>query len=54
VGDVLVDDPEAVVVDGEDEGVAQLAERLERAQAVEVGLLAVDLDLGCAVSSLCG
>ena len=36
VRDVLVDDPEAFIVDGEDEGVAQLAERLERGERVEV------------------
>jgi hypothetical protein len=29
VGHVLIDDPEAFVVGGEDEGFAQLAERLE-------------------------
>ena len=39
VGDVLVDDPEAFFVDGEDEGVAELAEGLEGGEGVEgVGL----------------
>ena len=38
VGDVLVDDPEAFVVDGEDEGVAQLAEGLEGGERAEGGL----------------
>ena len=39
VGDVLVDDPEALFVGGEDEGVAELAERLEGGESVEgVGL----------------
>ena len=35
VGDVLVDDPEAFVVGGEDEGVADLAEGLEGGEGVE-------------------
>ncbi len=40
VGDVLVDDPEAFFVGGEDEGVAELAEGFERGEGVEgVGLL---------------
>jgi hypothetical protein len=40
VGDVLVDDPEAFFVGGEDDGVAELAERLERGEGGEgVGLL---------------
>jgi hypothetical protein len=40
VGYVLVDDPEALFVGGEDEGVAELAERLEGGEGVEgVGLL---------------
>ena len=37
VGDVLIDDPEAFFVDGEDEGVAELAEGLERGEGVERG-----------------
>ena len=32
VGDMLVDDPEAFVVDGEDEGVAKLAEGFQRGE----------------------
>jgi hypothetical protein len=44
MGDMLVDDPKAVVVDGEDEGVAELAERPERTEIIEVGLLAIRLD----------
>ena len=42
VGDVLVDDPEAFFVDGEDEGVAQLAQGLEGGEGVEgrLGLVA--------------
>jgi hypothetical protein len=35
VGYVLVYDPEAFVVDGEDEGVAELAEGLEGGESVE-------------------
>ncbi len=39
VGDVLVDDPEALFVGGEDEGIAELAERLEGGEGGEgVGL----------------
>ena len=34
VGDVLVDDPEAFFVGGEDEGVAELAEGFERGECV--------------------
>ena len=34
VGDVLVDDPETLFVDGQDEGVAQLAEGLEGGEGV--------------------
>ena len=37
VSDVLIDDPEAFVVDGEDEGVAELAEGSERGEGVEGG-----------------
>ena len=37
VGDVLVDDPEAFFVGGEDEGVAELAQRLEGGEGVEGG-----------------
>jgi hypothetical protein len=35
VGDVLVDNPQAFVVDGENEGVAELAERTERGEGIE-------------------
>jgi len=37
VGDMLIDDPEAFVVGGEDEGLAQLAEGFERGKGVEGG-----------------
>ena len=37
VGDVLIDDPQAFVVDGEDERVAQLAEGLEGGERIETG-----------------
>jgi len=37
VGDVLIDDPEAFVVGGEDEGFAQLAQRFEGGEGVEGG-----------------
>ena len=40
VGDMLVDDPEALVVDGENERLAQLPQRLERCERVEVRWLA--------------
>ena len=39
MGDMLVDDPEALVVRGKDEGVAHLAEGLERGEGVEGGVL---------------
>jgi hypothetical protein len=32
---MLVDDPQALLVDGEDEGVAKLAQGLERGEGVE-------------------
>ena len=35
VSDVLINDPEALVVDGEDKRVAKLAKRFERGQSVE-------------------
>ena len=39
VGDVLVDDPEAFFVGGQDEGVAELAEGLEGGEGVEVSVV---------------
>ena len=37
VGDVLIDDPEAFIVGGEDEGFAELAQGFERGEGVEGG-----------------
>lgn len=48
VGDVLIDDPEAVFSGGKDEGLAELAERLQVAQMVEVSFRLFGLDPGCA------
>ena len=42
VRDVLVDDPEAFLVGGEDEGLAELADGLERGECVECGGLIGD------------
>ncbi len=46
VGDVLVDDPESLVIDGEDERVAELAERAQGSQGGEGVLLVLGLNLG--------
>ena len=37
VGDVLIDDPEALVVHRKNKRLAQLAQRLERCQRIEAG-----------------
>ena len=47
VCNMLVDDPQAVVACGQNERLAQLAERLERAQAVEAGGGLLGFDQGC-------
>src|ERR1035437_488734 len=43
---MLVDDPQAVVAGGQNEGLAQLPQRPERAQVVEVGGGLLGLDQG--------
>jgi len=50
VGYVLVDDPEAFVVDGEDEGVAKLAEGTECSESVESPCFGIGFECGFIVS----
>ena len=55
VGDVLVDDPEAFVVGGEDEGVADLAEGFEGGEGVEgVGICGLPAAMWASSSAVCG
>ena len=46
VGNVLVDDPQAVFVDGEDERVADLSQRLERCKRRERRFFFSDVERG--------
>ena len=43
---MLVDDPQAVFAGGQNEGLAQLAQRTQRAQLVQVGGGLLGLDQG--------
>ena len=44
---MLVDDPQSIVACGQNERLAQLPERLERAQVVEAGGGLLGFDQGC-------